>query len=121
MSRNLLLATLASLLLTFGIALGQVHAPTFTQIDYPASGTTGTSVNGINARGDLVGIYFDAAGNTHGFLRKARKGDTGGTQEKSQGIDTSGERFITIDYPTPNPNAITNRNATHDRGNVPGT
>jgi hypothetical protein len=44
MSRNLLLAALASLVLTFGIALGQVHAPTFTQVDYPASGTTATSI-----------------------------------------------------------------------------
>ena len=121
MSRNLVLAVLASLVLTFGMALGQSRAPTFTQIDYPASGTTGTIVNSINARGDFVGIYFDAAGNTHGFLRKSRKGDNGDADATAKGIDLSGGQFTTIDYPTANPNAITNLNAINDEGDIAGT
>ncbi len=32
-------------------------------------GATSTQVTGINAAGDLSGLYVDAAGNTHGFTR----------------------------------------------------
>ena len=41
---------------------------TFTSIDVP--GSTGTLATGINASGHIVGIYYDAAGNSHGFLLK---------------------------------------------------
>ena len=44
---------------------------TFTSIDVP--GAIATIATGINARGHIVGIYSDAAGNSHGFL--LRKGD----------------------------------------------
>src|SRR4051794_32898029 len=36
-----------------------------TKIDYPLA--TDTFVKAINASGDIVGFYFDAAGNEHGF------------------------------------------------------
>jgi hypothetical protein len=39
----------------------------FTTVDDP-SGAGGTTINGVNAGGDLVGFYVDSAGNTHGFL-----------------------------------------------------
>jgi probable HAF family extracellular repeat protein len=28
----------------------------------------GTQINSINAKGEIVGVYVDAEGNTHGFL-----------------------------------------------------
>jgi hypothetical protein len=39
---------------------------TLRTVDVP--GATATGVFGVNARGDLVGAYVDAAGRTHGFL-----------------------------------------------------
>jgi hypothetical protein len=36
----------------------------------PGGVASQTSVRGINARGDIVGAYFDSAGKQHGFLRK---------------------------------------------------
>jgi hypothetical protein len=54
--------------------LRRLQAPlagTFTTIDDP-HGTNGTQAWGINARGDIVGPYFDSQ-NAHGFLwRKGR-------------------------------------------------
>jgi uncharacterized membrane protein len=50
----------------------------FVRIDVP--NTTATLVQGINARGDIVGRYDDSEGNTHGFLLR-------------QGV------FSTIDFP----------------------
>src|SRR5215470_10683204 len=42
-------------------------AYTFTSFDVP--GATLTHVNGINARGDIVGWYLDGSGQQHGFVR----------------------------------------------------
>ena len=39
----------------------------FTTIDDP-HGMGTTTINGVNDRGDLVGFYVDANGNTDGFL-----------------------------------------------------
>lgn len=39
---------------------------TFTAIDFP--GSTGTGAFGINSSGQIVGKYFTANGDTHGFL-----------------------------------------------------
>jgi hypothetical protein len=39
----------------------------FTSIDDP-HGLGTTTINGVNDRGQLVGFYVDAAGNTDGFL-----------------------------------------------------
>lgn len=41
---------------------------TFTTIDVP--GASGTLAAGINAGGQIVGIYYDSGGNPHGFLLK---------------------------------------------------
>jgi probable HAF family extracellular repeat protein len=38
----------------------------FTAIIYPKA--TGTQANGINDKGDVVGLYLDSSGNSHGFL-----------------------------------------------------
>ncbi|HEX3585003.1 MAG TPA: hypothetical protein VH024_03365 [Candidatus Angelobacter sp.] len=37
-------------------------------IDFP--GATSTAAEGINDRGDIVGIYFDNTGTLHGFLQQ---------------------------------------------------
>lgn len=101
MSREMLFAAFASLVLPFGMALAQGTHPTFTTIDYPASGVQATSPNGINAQGDVVGTYYDADWNQHGFLL------------------TSGGTFRTIDYAS-SP-AQTNLNAINSRGDIVGT
>jgi hypothetical protein len=45
------------------------HRGIFTPIEFPGSGGTfGTQSNGINNRGDIVGLYSDPADNGHGFL-----------------------------------------------------
>src|SRR5690349_11717789 len=41
-------------------------ASTFTTVDFP--GSTFSDVEGINAGGQMVGTYADAAGRLHGFL-----------------------------------------------------
>lgn len=38
-----------------------------------ASGTYGTQPNGINDRGQIVGLFDDASGDTHGFLKEDDK------------------------------------------------
>jgi uncharacterized membrane protein len=40
-----------------------------TTVDFP--GASGGGAFGINARGDIVGAYFDASHRTHGFLRSS--------------------------------------------------
>jgi hypothetical protein len=42
---------------------------TFASVDVP--GASNTLATCINARGSIVGIYFDSAGNEHGFLAAA--------------------------------------------------
>src|SRR6516225_7756300 len=51
---------------------------TYTSIDYP--GAARSRANGINDRGDIVGIYLDSSGVWHGYL-------------------LSGGTFTTIDAP----------------------
>ncbi|MGD0871898.1 MAG: hypothetical protein ABSB88_20300 [Bryobacteraceae bacterium] len=60
-----------------------------------------TIPGGINAQGDVVGSYYDANWNQHGFLL------------------TSGGTFTTIDYGLPP--AQTNLNAINSRGDIVGT
>src|SRR5271167_3047506 len=43
----------------------------FTDINYPNA--TGTEVTGINDQGDVVGLYFDTAGASHGFSKIGSK------------------------------------------------
>ena len=62
--------------------LNRVHSKegtfVFSPIDFP--GATLTNAQGINAGGDVVGFYNDAAGKTHGFIY-------------------SGGNFRSVDYP----------------------
>jgi len=67
-------ALFLAMLLTPSLAFAQ---GTYTQIDYP--GASQTYPQGIDAAGDLVGYYYDAANAVHGFL-------------------LSGGLFTTIDY-----------------------
>lgn len=43
-----------------------MRGATFTEVDFP--GSTGTGAFGINSAGQIVGKYFTADGDTHGFL-----------------------------------------------------
>src|SRR5204862_929403 len=47
----------------------------FTQIDVP--GAIFTAANGINARGDIVGLYLDTNNRAHGLLLSSRGLSTG--------------------------------------------
>ena len=51
-------------------AAKQVDGPTFTFVSIDVPDAAATLATGINARGAVVGIYYDAAGNEHGFLLK---------------------------------------------------
>jgi uncharacterized membrane protein len=65
---------------------------TYSTIEYP--GATTTIAWGINARGDVVGEYFDAAGGRHGFLlRKSvfTSIDYPGALTSARGINSRGE------------------------------
>src|ERR1035438_6069382 len=49
--------------------LGQAQTYSYSAFDPP--GSTNTTVNGMNNAGQIVGLYLDAAGGTHNFLRSA--------------------------------------------------
>jgi probable HAF family extracellular repeat protein len=57
---------------------GAANILVISTIDFP--GSVLTNAQGINAQGDIVGIYTDTAGKTHGFL-------------------LSGEQYRSIDFP----------------------
>ena len=55
--------------LVFSLSIAPAFAEELTFIDVPeASGQLGTQATGINARGDIVGIYVTDTFNMHGFL-----------------------------------------------------
>src|SRR5438105_2663057 len=69
---------------------------TFTTVDFP--GATDSEVDDINAHGQMVGVYQDAAGNTHGFLLNKGTfttidfpGATGSEGTGASGINASGQ------------------------------
>lgn len=68
-------AAVRSLVLGHGFVLSK---GTFVTVDFP--GATGTSINGINDRGQIVGNYQDSDHFDHGFVAR-------------------GARFMTVDYP----------------------
>ncbi len=74
-----------------------LHNGVFTTIDFP--GAVSTRASDINNRGQIVGEYLDAAGATHGFLRR------------------SSGAFTTIDVPGATGTAISGIN---DRGRMIG-
>ena len=93
----------------------------FVKIDFPNA--TSTRANGINARGDVVGLYFDADDIGHGYLLRkgvfstidfpgasltapfalSARGDIAGRFVDANGIDhgflLSDGKFTQIDYP----------------------
>jgi probable HAF family extracellular repeat protein len=62
----------------FAIASVALAQGTFIQIDFPGAGQT--QAWGVNAAGDIVGLYVDSADNEHGFF-------------------LSKGRYATVDYP----------------------
>lgn len=81
---------------------------TFTTLDVP--GASGTLATGINGSGHIVGIYYDADGNSHGFLLKrgaffnvdvpgSLVGVSGTLQTEANGINNEGD--IVGDYYAP--------------------
>src|SRR6266849_3054979 len=56
-----------SVLLVGAHQTAQASSFTFTPINVPFAGVTHTEANGINATGQIVGIYIDSSGG-HGFL-----------------------------------------------------
>ena len=80
----------------------------FATVDVP--GASGTLATGINNRGQIVGIYYDTAGNSHGFLLKRGNFSTvdvpgslvgvfGTLQTEANGINPEGD--IVGDYYAP--------------------
>lgn len=57
---------LSAFALTLMVIPSGAFGLTFTTTDVP--GATSTSALGINARGQIVGVYLDASGTAHGFL-----------------------------------------------------
>src|SRR5256712_3698516 len=71
-------AVISMLALAVASARADERSFVFSSIDVP--GATFTQAFGINAGGEVVGVYRDATGKQHGFLR-------------------SGETFTSIDFP----------------------
>jgi hypothetical protein len=65
----------------------------FTAINFPKS--NGTQANGINDKGDVVGLYLDSGNVQHGFVKKGTKYKSidvsGGTSTEAWGINDSGQ------------------------------
>jgi probable HAF family extracellular repeat protein len=106
----------------------------FETIDPP--GSVDTFVRGINARGDIVGRFLDAAGAAHGFLLSDGVFTTidfpGATRTAANGINARGEivgihdshsfllshgRFATFDFPSA---AGTGARAINNAGDIVG-
>jgi uncharacterized membrane protein len=92
------------------LAANQVDGPTFKFVSIDVPDASATIATGINARGAIVGIYYDAAGNEHGFLLKDHNfltvdvpgslvGVSGMLQTEANGINDMGE--IVGDYFAP--------------------
>jgi probable HAF family extracellular repeat protein len=90
--------------------LDELSGTTFTFASVDVPGASSTIATGINARGAIVGIYYDSAGNEHGFLLKngnfstvdvpgSLVGVSGTLQTEANGINAAGE--IVGDYFAP--------------------
>jgi hypothetical protein len=90
--------------------MDEPDGPTFKFVSVDVPGAAGTLATGINARRNIVGIYFDTAGNEHGFLLKHRNfstvdvpgslvGVSGMLQTETNGINAAGD--IVGDYFAP--------------------
>lgn len=80
----------------------------FTTIDFP--GSVLTNAQGINAQGDIVGLYTDTGGQTHGFLR------TGG---QYRSIDFPGARSTSARGIGPAGDIVGSYQRTDESGAVP--
>jgi hypothetical protein len=99
-------ASLIASAVSFGTAAAADRALSFTQIDYP--GAIATRVVGINAGGDMAGLYTDASGQVHGFaLRKGAFTSVdypGAALTEARGIGPAGD--IVGDYRMPGEPAL---------------
>src|SRR5690348_18503946 len=93
MRRNWLLTLVGAVVLV----VGAIHADPpfhFSSIDFP--GAVLTNVQGINAEGDVVGIYADISGKQHGYLLRNGIFSTidfpGATLTNARGISPDGDR-----------------------------
>jgi hypothetical protein len=91
-------------------AMDELSRPTFKFVSVDVPGAAATLATGINAHRDIVGIYYDTAGNEHGFLRQdgnfltvdvpgSLVGVSGMLQTEANGINDKGE--IVGDYFAP--------------------
>ena len=91
-------------------AMDGVGEPTFRFASVDVPGAIATLATGINALGAIVGIYYDTAGNEHGFLLKDHSfhtldvpgtlvGVSGTLQTEANGINAAGD--IVGDYFAP--------------------
>jgi uncharacterized membrane protein len=79
----------------------------YVNLDVPVAGATITSPNDINAQGAIVGYYFDAGGNFHGFLMEGAKFTSidypGAAETSAWGINSAGQivgiHFDTVNSP----------------------
>ena len=60
-----------SFLTTLAISVGLATAQNFTYTTIDVPGSSGTTVNGMNNAGELVGSYTDGNSVSHGFIRSA--------------------------------------------------
>jgi probable HAF family extracellular repeat protein len=96
MRRSLLSAVLSLSILLSTLVAAQDASYTFTTFDVP--GATNTEAFGINAAGQIVGVFGDATGSVHGFL-------------------TDGATFTPLDVPGA---TGTNAFGINDRGQIVG-
>ena len=91
-------------------AMDELRGTTFTFASVDVPGASNTFATGINARGAIVGIYYDNAGNEHGLLLKngnfstvdvpgSQVGVSGTLQTEANGINARGD--IVGDYFAP--------------------
>jgi uncharacterized membrane protein len=86
------LAICAVMTLACGVA-AQERETSYTTLDFP--GAAATTITGINADGQMAGFYRDAAGQTHGFVRRGQTYASidfpGAAWTNARGISPSGE------------------------------
>jgi len=91
-------------------SMDELNEPTFKFASIDVPGAAGTLATGINPQADIVGIYYDTAGNEHGFLMKNGSfstvdvpgrlvGVSGTLQTEANGINAAGA--IVGDYYAP--------------------
>jgi hypothetical protein len=91
-------------------AIDELSPPTFKFVSVDVPGAAATLATGINAHRAIVGIYYDTAGNEHGFLLKdgnfltvdvpgSLVGVSGMLQTEANGINAAGD--IVGDYFAP--------------------